>query len=89
MSLSFFGISLFFIYKNLYYSILFIGLVIFLSSVLVKEKMNYKKFFLKKSRKKKRKACAGRAELCKLVVMQLNRVARIKNRGCFRVLKDY
>ncbi|MED3577499.1 ABC transporter permease [Bacillus thuringiensis] len=53
MNLSFFGISLFFIYKNLYYSILFIGLVIFLSSVLVKEKMNYKKFFFKEIEKEK------------------------------------
>ncbi|WP_088351524.1 ABC transporter permease [Bacillus cereus] len=53
MSVSFFGISLFFIYKNSFYSILFIGLVIFLSSVLVKEKMNYKKFFFKEIEKEK------------------------------------
>ncbi len=31
----------------------FIGLVIFLSSVLVKEKMNYKKFFFKEIEKEK------------------------------------
>ncbi len=43
----------FFIYKNPLYSILFIGLVIFLSSVLVKEKMNYKKFFFKEIEKEK------------------------------------
>ncbi|KAB2365356.1 ABC transporter permease [Bacillus thuringiensis] len=53
MSLSFFGMSLFFTYKNPFYSILFIGLVIFLSIVLVKEKMNYKSSFFKEVEKEK------------------------------------
>ncbi|EJS68224.1 ABC transporter permease [Bacillus cereus] len=53
MSLSFVGISLFFIYKNLFYSILCIGLVVFLVIVLVKEKMNYKNYFFKEVEKEK------------------------------------
>ena len=59
----------------------------FLIIILIKEKLNYKNCFLKKLREKKKKVCAGRVGLCKLVVMQLNRVVRIKSRGCFRVLK--
>ncbi|PEX91571.1 ABC transporter permease [Bacillus cereus] len=53
MSLSFVGISLFFIYKNPFYSILSIGLVVFLVIVLVKEKMDYKNYFFKEVEKEK------------------------------------
>ncbi|MEC2394010.1 ABC transporter permease [Bacillus thuringiensis serovar shandongiensis] len=53
MSLSFFGMSLFFTYKNPLYSILFIGLAVFLTIVLVKEKMNYKNYFFKEVEKEK------------------------------------
>ncbi|MED1089639.1 ABC transporter permease [Bacillus paramycoides] len=51
--LIFFGISLFFIYKNLLFSILFIGLAALLTVVLVKEKMNYKNYFFKEVEKEK------------------------------------
>ncbi|MCW9129791.1 ABC transporter permease [Bacillus paramycoides] len=51
--LIFFGISLFFIYKNPLYSILFIGLAALLTVVLVKEKMNYKNYFFKEVEKEK------------------------------------
>ncbi|MDM5238995.1 ABC transporter permease [Bacillus cereus] len=53
MSLSFVGISLFFIYKNPFYSIIFIGLSISLIIVVVKEKMNYKNYFFKEVEKEK------------------------------------
>ncbi|MCU4769513.1 ABC transporter permease [Bacillus toyonensis] len=53
MSLSFFGMSLFFAYKIPLYSILFIGLAVFLTIVLVKEKMNYKNYFFKEVEKEK------------------------------------
>ncbi|EJR61934.1 hypothetical protein IIO_02842 [Bacillus cereus VD115] len=53
MSLSFFGMSLIFTYKNPFYSILFIGLAVFLTIVLVKEKMNYKNYFFKEVEKEK------------------------------------
>ncbi|MBE7104631.1 ABC transporter permease [Bacillus cereus] len=53
MSLSFFGMSLFFTYKNPFYSILFIGLAVFLAIVLVKVKMNYKNSFFKEVEKEK------------------------------------
>ncbi len=89
ISLSFFGLSLFLIYKNPWYSILSIGLTVFLIIILIKEKLNYKNCFLKKLREKKKKVCAGRVGLCKLVVIQLNRVVRIKRRGCFHVLKSF
>ncbi|MEK7016730.1 ABC transporter permease [Bacillus sp. FSL R9-9410] len=52
-SLIFFGISVFFIYKNPLYSILFIGLAAVFTIVLVKEKMNYKNFFFKEVEKEK------------------------------------
>ncbi|CAH2462309.1 MULTISPECIES: ABC transporter permease [Bacillus cereus group] len=52
-SLIFFGISVFFIYKNPLYSILFIGLAALFTIVLVKEKMNYKNFFFKEVEKEK------------------------------------
>ncbi|MGE7864801.1 ABC transporter permease [Bacillus paramycoides] len=51
--LIFVGISLFFIYKNQLYSILFIGLAALLTVVLVKEKMNYKTYFFKEVEKEK------------------------------------
>ncbi|MED0987087.1 ABC transporter permease [Bacillus paramycoides] len=51
--LIFFGISLFFIYKNPLFSILFIGLAALLIVVLVKEKMNYKNYFFKEVEKEK------------------------------------
>ncbi|MED0971113.1 ABC transporter permease [Bacillus paramycoides] len=51
--LIFFGISLFFIYKNPLFSILFIGLAALLTVVLVKEKMNYKNYFFKEVEKEK------------------------------------
>ncbi|EEK79143.1 hypothetical protein bcere0009_19970 [Bacillus cereus R309803] len=47
------GISLFFIYKNPFYSILCISLAISLTIVLVKEKMNYKNYFYKEVEKEK------------------------------------
>ncbi|KAA0765381.1 ABC transporter permease [Bacillus sp. SH5-2] len=53
MSVSFFVISLFFIYINPFYSILFISLAISLIIVLVKEKMNYKNYFYKEVEKEK------------------------------------
>ncbi|KAB2440014.1 ABC transporter permease [Bacillus luti] len=53
MSVSFMGISLFFIYKNPFYSILCISLAISLIIVLVKEKMNYKDYFYKEVEKEK------------------------------------
>lgn len=43
--LSFFGLSLFFINKNPFYSILCIGLAVFLIIILIKEKLNYKNCF--------------------------------------------
>ncbi|MED1410183.1 MULTISPECIES: ABC transporter permease [Bacillus] len=51
--LIFVGISLFFIYKNPLFSILFIGLAALLTVVLVKEKMNYKNYFFKEVEKEK------------------------------------
>ncbi|MED0982490.1 ABC transporter permease [Bacillus paramycoides] len=51
--LIFFGISLFFIYKNPLFSILFIGLAALLIVVLVKEKMHYKNYFFKEVEKEK------------------------------------
>lgn len=53
ISLSFFGISLFFIYKDPFYSILCIGLTVFLIIVLIKEKLNYKNSFFKEVEKEK------------------------------------
>ncbi|TXR99031.1 ABC transporter permease [Bacillus sp. SH7-1] len=53
ISLSFFGVSLFFIYKNPFYSILCIGLAVFLIIVLIKEKLNYKNSFFKEVEKEK------------------------------------
>ncbi|MDC7972735.1 ABC transporter permease [Bacillus sp. BLCC-B18] len=47
ISLTFFGLSLFLIYKNPFYSILCIGLAVFLIIVLIKEKLNYKNCFFK------------------------------------------
>ncbi|HDR7624299.1 TPA: ABC transporter permease [Bacillus mycoides] len=53
LSLVCFGISVFFIFKNPLYFILFTGLVAVLTVVLVKEKMNYKNFFFKEVEKEK------------------------------------
>ena len=53
ISLSFFGMSLFFIYKDPFYSILCIGLTVFLIFVLIKEKLNYKNSFFKEVEKEK------------------------------------
>ncbi|HDX9629058.1 TPA: ABC transporter permease [Bacillus cereus] len=53
ISLSFFGLSLFLIYKNPFYSILCIGLAAFLILVLIKEKLNYKNCFFKEVEKEK------------------------------------
>ncbi|WP_395761526.1 ABC transporter permease [Bacillus sp. 3G2] len=53
ISLSFFGLSLFLIYKNPFYSILSIGLAVFLIIVLIKEKRNYKNCFFKEIEKEK------------------------------------
>ena len=44
--------SLFLIYKNPLYSILCIGLVVFLIIALIKEKLNYRNSFLKKLKRK-------------------------------------
>ncbi|MED0949403.1 ABC transporter permease [Bacillus mobilis] len=51
ISLSFFGLSLFLIYKNPFYSIPSIGLAVFLIIVLIKEKRNYKNCFFKEIEK--------------------------------------
>ncbi|MCC2461226.1 ABC transporter permease [Bacillus mobilis] len=53
ISLSFLGLSLFLIYKNPFYSILSIGLAVFLIIVLIKEKRNYKNCFFKEVEKEK------------------------------------
>ncbi|MBF7155371.1 ABC transporter permease [Bacillus albus] len=53
ISLSFFGLSLFLIYKNPLYSILCIGLAVFLIIVLIKEKLSYKNCFFKEVAKEK------------------------------------
>lgn len=53
ISLSFFGLSLFLIYKNSFYSILCIGLAVLLIIVLIKEKLNYKNCFFKEVEKEK------------------------------------
>ncbi|MGE7861331.1 ABC transporter permease [Bacillus mobilis] len=53
ISLSFFGLSLFLIYKNPFYSIPSIGLTVFLIIVLIKEKRNYKNCFFKEIEKEK------------------------------------
>ncbi|HDR8184378.1 TPA: ABC transporter permease [Bacillus thuringiensis] len=53
ISLSFFGLSLFLIYKNPFYSILSIGLAVFLIIALIKEKLNYKNCFFKEVEKEK------------------------------------
>ena len=49
----FFGLSLFLIYKNPFYSILCIRLAVFLIIVLIKEKLNYKNSFFKEVEKEK------------------------------------
>ncbi|WP_144611208.1 ABC transporter permease [Bacillus cereus] len=53
ISLTIFGVSLFLIYKNPFYSILCIGLAVFLIIVLIKEKLNYKNCFFKEVEKEK------------------------------------
>ncbi|GAB6600045.1 ABC transporter permease [Bacillus cereus] len=53
ISLSFLGMSLFLIYKNPFYSILCIGLVVFLIIALIKEKLNYRNSFFKEVEKEK------------------------------------
>ncbi|HDR7794186.1 TPA: ABC transporter permease [Bacillus luti] len=53
ISLSFFGLSLFLIYKNPFYSLLSIGLAVFLIIALIKEKLNYKNSFFKEVEKEK------------------------------------
>ncbi|MGG0233958.1 ABC transporter permease [Bacillus tropicus] len=53
ISLSFFGLSLFLIYKNPLYSILSIGLAVFLIIILIKEKLNYKNCFFKEVEREK------------------------------------
>ncbi|HGH7176075.1 TPA: ABC transporter permease [Bacillus wiedmannii] len=53
INLAFFGVSLFFIYKSQFYSILCIGLAVFLIIVLIKEKLNYKNSFFKEVEKEK------------------------------------
>ncbi|PGU42383.1 ABC transporter permease [Bacillus cereus] len=53
ISLSFFGLSLFLIYKNPFYSIPSIGLAVFLIIVLIKEKRNYKNCFFQEIEKEK------------------------------------
>lgn len=53
ISLSFFGLSFFLIYKNPFYSILSIGLAVFLIIVLITEKLNYKNYFFKEIEKEK------------------------------------
>jgi len=53
ISLSFFGLSLFLIYKNPFYAIPSIGLAVFLIIVLIKEKRNYKNCFFKEIEKEK------------------------------------
>ncbi|MDA1805087.1 ABC transporter permease [Bacillus cereus group sp. BY32LC] len=53
ISLSFFGLSLFLIYKDPFYSILCIGLPVFLIIVLIKEKLSYKNSFFKEVEKEK------------------------------------
>ncbi|MHC2835497.1 ABC transporter permease [Bacillus sp. F9_6S_D1_P_5] len=53
ISLTFFGVSLFLIYKNPFYSILCIGLAVFLIIVLIKKKLNYKNCFFKEVEKEK------------------------------------
>ncbi|KAB2452064.1 ABC transporter permease [Bacillus sp. CH126_4D] len=53
ISLSFFGLSLFLIYKNPFYSILCIGLAVLLIIALIKEKLNYKNCFFKEVEKEK------------------------------------
>ncbi|WP_368906993.1 ABC transporter permease [Bacillus wiedmannii] len=53
ISLSFFGLSLFLIYKNSFYSILCIGLAVLLIIVLIKEKLNYSNCFFKEVEKEK------------------------------------
>ncbi|HDR6316963.1 TPA: ABC transporter permease [Bacillus thuringiensis] len=53
ISLSFFGLSLFLINKNSFYSILCIGLAVLLIIVLIKEKLNYKNCFFKEVEKEK------------------------------------
>lgn len=53
ISLTFFGVSLFLIYTNPFYSILSIGLAVFLIIGLIKEKLNYKNCFFKEVEKEK------------------------------------
>ncbi|EEL17321.1 hypothetical protein bcere0016_20860 [Bacillus cereus 95/8201] len=53
ISLSFLGMSLFLIYKNPFYSILCISLVVFLIIALIKEKLNYRNSFFKEVEKEK------------------------------------
>ncbi|PEF32776.1 ABC transporter permease [Bacillus wiedmannii] len=53
ISLTFFGLSLFLIYTNPVYSILSIGLAVFLIIGLIKEKLNYKNCFFKEVEKEK------------------------------------
>lgn len=48
-----FGLSLFLIYKNPWYSILSIGLTVFLIIILIKEKLNYKNCFFKEVEREK------------------------------------
>ncbi|MES5866911.1 ABC transporter permease [Bacillus cereus group sp. RP32] len=53
ISLTFFGVSLFLIYTNPFYSILSIGLAAFIIIGLIKEKLNYKNCFFKEVEKEK------------------------------------
>ncbi|TCW55392.1 ABC-2 type transport system permease protein [Bacillus thuringiensis] len=53
ISLTFFGVSLFLIYTNPFYSILSIGLAVVLIIGLIKEKLNYKNCFFKEVEKEK------------------------------------
>ncbi len=91
MSVSFFWISFFLIYKkSLRIQFYLLGLV-FSSSVLVKRKWNYKKVhFFKESEKKGESMAAGEREFASWWSMRFNRVVRLtKPWMVFRALKTF
>ena len=89
MSVSFMGISLFFIYKNPFYSILCISLAISLIIVLVKEKMNYKNYFYKEVEKEKEESMRWTSGIMQVGGHTVKPSSSNKNRGCFHVLKGF
>ena len=80
--------SLFLIYKNPFYSILCIGLVVFLIIALIKEKLNYRNSFLKKL-KRKEESMRRTSGIMQVGGHAAKPSSSNKSRGCFHVLKVF